>query len=244
MTATIAPHTDWSLRALGRTIALLMLATVVLGGVAQALITNRLVILHDPERTAANILAHESLYRIGFLLFMIEMSAQVAQIVLVFHLLRPVNRRIASLAVAFGLVGVTVKIVSRLFYLMPLILLKQSPAALGPFIADHLPAISHILLHIDDRGAGLALGFMGVETVLEGWLIFRSTFLPRWLGALTMIAGAGWLTFLAPTLGYELFDILALPGLIGVIAMVGWLLVKGVDEARWRAVAAAAAPLP
>ena len=81
--------------------------------------------------------------------------------------------------------------------------------------------------------AGVALGFFGLETVLEGWLILRSTFLPRWLGALTIIAGAGWLAFLSPTLGYAVFNVIALVALIGSIATIGWLLVKGVDEERW-----------
>lgn len=242
MSPTLEQRVDWSPRTLGRLIAVLFLVTIVLGIVAQGVISERLISLHDPARTAANILANETLYRTGFTLYMIEMAAQIASTVLLFHLLRPVNRRIAMLALVFGLVGCTIKLFSRVFYLAPLFIPKQS--ALGALTAEQLQAVSLILLNVNDRGAGVALGFFGFETVLEGWLILRSTFLPRWLGAVTIVAGIGWLAFLSPTLGYAVFNVVALVALIGSIATIGWLLVKGVDEERWRAVAAFSARLP
>ena len=240
--STALERTDWSPRTLGRVIAVLFLVTIVLGIVAQGAISDRLISLRDPARTAANILANETLYRTGFTLYMIEMAAQIASTVLLFHLLRPVNRPIAMLALAFGLVGCTIKLFSRVFYLAPLFIPNQS--AVGALTADQLQGVSLILLNVNDRGAGVALGFFGLETVLEGWLILRSTFLPRWLGALTVIAGIGWLAFLSPTLGYAVFNIVALIALIGSIVTIGWLLVKGVDAERWRAVATLAAQRP
>ena len=56
-----------------------------------------------------------------------------------------------------------------------------------------------------------------------------------------MIAGVGWLAFLSPTLGYTVFNAVAVVALIGSVATIGWLLVKGVDEERWRALAASSA---
>ena len=228
---------DSSPRTLARAIALLFLLTIVLGIVAQLFISERLISFRDAARTASDILANESLYRTGFTLYMIEMAAQIAQTVLMFHLLRPVSRRVATVALAFGLIGCTIKTFSRVFYLAPLFILKQN--AFSAFSADQLPTVSLMLLNVNDRGAGVALGFFGLQTVLEGWLILRSTFLPRWLGAFTMVAGAGWLTFLSPTLGYAVFDGVALLALVGAVMTIGWLLVKGVDEERWRALEAA-----
>jgi hypothetical protein len=237
VSSTIEHHAELSPRALGRVIAVLFLATIAFGIVAQGFVSERLISFRDPAKTASNILANESLYRIGFTLYMIEMAAQIAQTVLLFHLLKPVNRRIATLALVFGLVGCTIKIFSRVFYLAPLFILGKS--AFSAFTSDQLSAVSLIMLIVNDRGAGLALAFFGFETVLEGWLIFRSTFLPRWLGVLAIVAGIGWLSFLSPTVGYAVFNAVALVALIGVIATIGWLLLKGVDEQRWRALATA-----
>ena len=231
MSATPYKRTDWSPSTLARIIGVLFLVTIVLGVFAQGFISDRLISLRDPARTAANILANETLYRTGFTLYMIEMAAQIASTVLLFHLLEPVNRRIAMLALVFGLVGSTIKTFSRVFYLVPLFIPNDG---LGALTAEQLQAVSVILLTVNDHGAGVALAFFGFETVLEGWLILRSTFLPRWLGALGIVSGIGWLAFLSPTLGYTVFNVVALIALIGSIAMIGWLLVKGVDEERWR----------
>jgi len=101
-----------------------------------------------------------------------------------------------------------------------------------------LPAIALILLKVNDYGAATALAFFGFSTPLNGYLIFRSKFLPRWLGVLSMIAGLGWLTFLYPPLGYSAFPFIALLGLIGSAATIFWLLVFGVDEEKWKTRAA------
>jgi hypothetical protein len=92
-----------------------------------------------------------------------------------------------------------------------------------------------LLLNLNDRGAAVALPFFGFSTLLQGWLIMRSTFLPRWLGVLAILGGAGWLAFLWQPLGYRLFPFIALLGLIGSVAMILWLLVRAVDEPRWLA---------
>ena len=242
MSPTLEQPADWSPRALARIIGVLFLVTIVLGVFAQGFISDRLISLRDPARTAANILANETLYRTGFTLYMIEMAAQVGSTVLLFHLLRPVNHRIATVALVFGLVGCTIKTFSRVFYLAPLFIPQAS--GFGALTADQLQAVSVILLRVNDHGAGVALAFFGFETVLEGWLILRSTFLPRWLGALAMLSGIGWLAFLSPTLGYTVFNVVAVIALLGSIATIGWLLVKGVDEDRWRALAMSSARLP
>src|SRR4051812_12435233 len=126
MSTTVEPVTEASPRTLARAIALLSLLTIVVGIVAQGFISDRLISLRDPARTASNILANEALYRAGFTLYMIEMSAQIVTTVLLFHLLKPVSRRIATLALVFGLVGCTIKTFSRVFYLAPLFILKLS----------------------------------------------------------------------------------------------------------------------
>jgi hypothetical protein len=223
-------------RAIGRAIALLSLVTLIGGIVGQGFISDRLITFADPAKTASNILANAPLYRAGFTIYMVELAAQIASTVLLFHLLKPVNRPAATIAVAFGLIGCTVKIVARVFYLAPLFMLKSG--AFPALAAGQAETLSLILLRVNDRGAGVAMALFGFEALLEGWLILRSGFLPRWLGVLIMIGAVGWLSFLSPTLGYDLFGYVAPVALVGMVAMIGWLLVKGVDEDRWREMAA------
>ena len=77
------------------------------------------------------------------------------------------------------------------------------------------------------------MAFFGFYCALIGYLIFRSTFLPRVLGTLMALAGLGYLTFLWPWLGSALNPYNMIPGAIGEWSLTIWLLVKGVDQQRW-----------
>ena len=76
--------------------------------------------------------------------------------------------------------------------------------------------------------------------MLKGYLILRSTFLPRILGVLGILAGLGWLSLIYPPLGYSLLPFIALTGLIGAAVQIFWLLVYGVNEQHWKEQADAA----
>jgi hypothetical protein len=118
------------------------------------------------------------------------------------------------------------------------------PKSLSAFDGAELQALAHTFLRVRDQASGIAFVFFGLYCVLIGYLIFRSTFLPRILGALMAIAGLCWLTgsftsFLSPPLASLLRPYL-LAGGIGEAALTLWLLVKGVNTQRWREQAAAA----
>ena len=90
------------------------------------------------------------------------------------------------------------------------------------------------------HGVNIGLGFHGFYWILIGYLIFRSTFLPRVLGALMAIAGLCWLTFLSPPLANDLSPYnLALALLVEGLVML-WLLLMGVNAQRWKEQASAA----
>ena len=93
---------------------------------------------------------------------------------------------------------------------------------------------------MNDQGAAIALVFFGFYALLTGYLIIRSTFLPRILGVFSVFAGLGWLTFLYQPLGYRLFPYIAALGLLGAASLIVWLLVFGVNEQRWKEQASAA----
>jgi hypothetical protein len=77
-----------------------------------------------------------------------------------------------------------------------------------------------------------SLVFFGPYCLLLGYLIFMSTFLPRILGVLMVLAGLGWLVFLTP-LAIPLSTYLKILGFLAEASLMLWLIVKGVNEQRW-----------
>lgn len=224
----------------GRILAVLYLFVIIGGITAQSFIADRLVVRDDAARTAANILANTSLYRLGFTIFMLEMVAQVGVSLLFYDLLKPVNRSVARASMVLGLTGCGIKTLARLFYYTPLILLGGA-SYLSAIQPPELAALSLAFITINNQGAAIGVIFFGFETLLGGWLLFQSGFLPRFLGVLAMVGGLGWLTFLWPPLGSQAFTGVALFAIAGVIATCGWLFIRGVDDVKWRARAALAA---
>ena len=79
-----------------------------------------------------------------------------------------------------------------------------------------------------------ALMFFGPYCILLGYLIFRSTFLPRVLGVLMVFAGLGWLMFLLPALPHSLSVCIMGLGILAEGLLMLWLLVMGVNVQRWK----------
>ena len=193
----------------------------------------------DAAATANTILAHESLYRLGWAFSLISTGCYVALMALFYQLFRPVSRSIALLAAFFGLVGCVVTAFGSLFQIAPLVVLGGSPY-LSVFNVKQLQALALLFLNLDAQVGSIALVFFGVFQLLTGYLIFRSTFLPRILGALMALAGLGWLVFLSPPLANSLLTYLEVLGVLGEVLLMLWLLVMGVNAQRWNERASAA----
>jgi hypothetical protein len=234
--------TQTSPRTLARIIGLLFLLTILGGVFAQGLVSERLIDFKDAAATANNILAHKGLYQLGFTVYLIEMACQISTAALFYVLLRPVSRSIALLAAFLELSGAIIKTFARVFFIVPLFVLGGT-SALSAFTTEQSQSIALLLLRVNNSGAAVAMAFFGFSTLLQGYLIFRSTFLPRWLGVLAMICGVCWLTFLYPPLGSRVFTFAAPFGLLSSVLMILWLLVFGVNEEKWRAQAASSSAI-
>jgi Domain of unknown function (DUF4386) len=179
------------------------------------------------------------LFQAAFTVYLIEMACQIVVTDLFYDLLKPAGRSVSLVAAFLGLAGCIVKTFSRLFYLAPLFVLGGA-RYLSVFNREQLQALALLFLKVNDHGAAIALAFFGFYVLLTGYLIARSTFLPRILGVWSVLAGLGWLTFLYPPLGYRLFPYLAAFGFLGALALILWLLVFGVNEQRSKEQARAA----
>jgi hypothetical protein len=240
-TTEMSPRiSETSPRLKARIAGVLYLLTILTGIFAQGFVSEKLVVSGDAVATANNIVTHKIFYELGFTFYLIEMACQIAVTALFYDLLKPVNGSLSLVAAFLGLAGCVIKMVSRLFYIAPLLVLGGAHY-LNVFDQKQLQALALLFLRVNDRGAGIALAFFGFYALLTGWLIARSTFLPRILGVFSVFGGLGWLTFLYPPLGYRLFLYLAAFGILGATALILWLLVFGVNEQRWKEQASAAA---
>jgi hypothetical protein len=203
-------------------------------------VPGRLVVFGNAAATAANILTHERLFWLGFASSLVGVVFHIAWALLLYDLLKPVNRRVSLLAVFVILVGCAIQAVASLLYLAPLLVLGGG-SSLSAFTGEQLQALALTFLKLNAYAFDVYLVFFGLWCVLIGFLIFRSTFLPRVLGLLLAIAGLGWMTYLSPPLASHLFfPYIAGASAVGEIPLLLWLLVVGVNDQRWKEQASAA----
>ena len=196
------------------------------------MISGRLIVAGDPAATAANLLANEALFRSGTAALLISTGFYIAATLFVYEVLKPVNRSLSLLAAFFSMVGCAVGALSCLFDFVPFILLKGAPYLSG-FTVEQLGGLSYMFLVVRARANDIGLFFFGLHCLGIGYLILRSTFLPKIIGALMVLAGFGWLTFLSPPHAQSLAPFNMLPGAIGELSLTFWLIAKGVNVQRW-----------
>jgi hypothetical protein len=221
----------------------LYLIIIVAGILGEIFIRGRIVVSGDAAATASNIMASQSLWRIGIAGDLIMHVCDVPLMLIFYVLLRPVNRNLALLAVLFNLIQTAVLVANKMNLLMPLFLLGSADylKAVDP---HQLQALAYLSLKAHDYGFGVGLIFFGCVCLVLGYLIFRAGYLPRILGVLMQIAGFCYLTnsfalLLAPTFAARLFPVILLPPLIAEASLCLWLLVKGVNVPRWEEAASA-----
>jgi Domain of unknown function (DUF4386) len=234
-TVTTSRIAEMSPRFKARLAGFFWLMTIVTGSFA--LFGDRLVVANDGVATAANILANESLYRFGLGANIVAGVCYLVATVFVYDLLKPVNRNVSLLAAFFSLAGCAISGVGFVLYLAPLVVLGGAKF-LSAFTAEQLQALALAFVGLRAQAFYVSHVFFGLHCLLVGCLIVGSSFLPKIVGALMLIAGLGWLTMsfsnlLSPPLGHALGAYILAPGALGEIALALWLLVMGVNAQRW-----------
>jgi hypothetical protein len=192
----------------------------------------KLYVSGDGAATATNIVAHPALLELGFAANVLGFACYVAVTGLFYDLFKPVNRGLSLLAAFLSLVGCAIGAVSCLFYLAPAGVLGGA-RYLNVFTVEQLQALALMFLNLYALCFNISFVFFGFYCLVIGYLIYRSGFLPRMLGAGMAIAGLGWLTFLSPALAHYLSPYILAAG-IGEVSLTLWLLLAGVNVARWK----------
>ena len=223
-----------------RAAGLLYVLVIVLGGYAELVGRQGLIVAGDPAATAQAIMGHQGAFRLGFAAEMMTNVLAIPATLIIYRLLAPSGPFLALLAVAFDLTQNTVNAVNAWTRFAPLTFLSDSPD-LAAIPQTELAAWARLALKWHDVGFSIGLTFFGFALPIYGWLIFRSGYFPRWLGALYALAGVCYLIssysfFFAPNLPLAADAIWGC--LIGEGALALWLLVMGVNEPAWRAAAA------
>lgn len=224
---------------LARILGILGLAGILTGAFDIGYVQSKLIVADNPAATLQNILAHETLFRLGFSAHLFELLINIPGEIIFFILFRRVNGIVAAVALCGGLIGVAVEAVSLLSAYMPLNLAIGS-SALSAFTPQQVHALANLSAQLQECGLLLSWAFYGFDELLGGFLIFRSHFLPRVLGVLLGISGFcyltnGFLTFLAPALDARLNPYIAYACFPGEFLSSLWLATVGLNVAKWRA---------
>ncbi len=234
---------DWtaeaSPRRLARIAGWLYLINIVFGFFAIGYVPGALQVTGDAAATARNIQENALLYRLGLVAHMTILLTNIPLTVIWYEVFKVVNRRVVLLVVFFSLVGTAIEAANLLPQFLPLVLLDRGFYA-SALTTEQIQVLAYIPFDIYTNSYSIYITFFGCFGLTLGYLVFRSTFVPRVLGLLMALGGLAYVfssfaNFLAPVFAARLFPLIALPSLLGEGSLCLWFLLIGVNVGRWQA---------
>ncbi len=231
---TITEKTN-SIQMVARIAAILTLLIVVLAPFSMLYIPTTLIVPGDAATTASNITASDGLFRVGMVSDSIVFLIEIVLTVLLYALLKPVNKTL-SLAAAFSRLAMTVIQGINLLNHFFVLLLLSGAGYLTVFAPDQLQALVLLFLNAHESVVLIWGLFFGLHLMVFGYLVYKSGYLPKFLGILLLIVAS---CYLIQDFGNMLFpQYKALFTSIGSLAFLEiafplWLLIKGVNVEQW-----------
>ncbi|NDJ33546.1 MAG: DUF4386 domain-containing protein [Chloroflexi bacterium] len=183
--------------------------------------------------TADNIIASEALFRLGMVSDLLGQVMFLGLALALYKLLKPVDPNHAAVMLAIVIVSIPIAMLNVLNNVAALLLLTHGNylTVLG---AEQANALAMLFIDLKEYGVNLAGIFWGLWLFPFGYLVFKSGFLPKFLGILLIIGCFGYVVdffifFLVP----ESSLVISEYTFIGEILMILWLLIKGINVEQW-----------
>ena len=214
----------------GRFAGLLYVLTSIVGFFAMGYVPGKLIVHGDAMATANNIVASEMLFRLGIAGAIVGQAGFIFVALALYDLLKGVSRRQASLMVILIVVSIPIALVNELNSIAALLLVRGVDF-LSVIEKPQREALAMLFLKLHVQGFVLAEMFWGLWLFPLGLLVYRSRFLPRFLGVWLGLAGVAWviesLTGILWPLYLDKVDHYLQPAIIGEIVFMLWLLIMG-----------------
>ena len=214
----------------GRLVGLLYVLVSILGAFALLYIPSKLIVDGNATVTASNIVASETLFRLGIVCNLVSQILFMWVALALYDLLKGVNQRHASLMLTLLVVAIPIALLNELNAIAALILVRGADF-LSTFDKPQRDTLALLFLNLHNHGFGIAEIFWGLWLFPLGLLVYRSGFLPRILGVLLM---ANCFSFVANSLTslllpqYEhVVDRWMMPLQFGEVLFMLWLLIRG-----------------
>jgi Domain of unknown function (DUF4386) len=223
-----------SVQRYARAAGIMFLISFVAGSFGEFYVPSKLIVAGNAAATVSNIVEHEMLFRLGFAGYLLEALCDVGLALVLCVLLRPVHRNLALLSAFFGLVSTALfAVCEMLFFCAPL--LVKNPVFAQSFTREQLDALVYFFVRVYALGAGLFMVFYGSASLIRSYLIYRSGYIPRFIGVLFGLVGVAFIVknftlVVAPAYSW---DLLLAPAPIMVLVVTVWFLAKGVDVDKW-----------
>ena len=216
-----------------RVAGVLMLLSVVFGFLGELYLPGKYIVSGDAAATAANIVGHPQLFRLSWASYLVEGLCDITLCVVFYILLRPVDKNLALLSAFFGIVSMVTFAVAQGSIFSASVILREA-GGMNAFGVEQRNALALLAIRIASTVATLFLCFYGTASMLRGYLIARSGYLPKALGVLLFIGGASFFLrsttyLLVPAYSSQM---MLMPMALGGLPLMAWLLVRGLDTAK------------
>lgn len=214
----------------GRFAGLLYVVTSIVGFFAMGYVPGKVIVHGNAAATASNILAHEMLFRFGIAGGLVGQAAFIFVALALYDLLKGVSRREASLMVMLIVVSVPIAFVNEVNSIAALVLVSGADF-LSVLDKTQREALAMLFIQLHGQGFVVAEMFWGLWLFPLGLLVYRSRFLPRFLGVWLGLAGLAWVILslvgiLLPEY-QDKVDKYLQPAIIGEIVFMLWLAMVG-----------------